>query len=215
MNEKTNARHHYGASNSYTSIPVLFYPATCYLFYLETFLWLPQLKKIKSELRSSEVVPGGCSVWLKEAWTWGQKTWVLVWASVPSSVKWEWQRLPCGPHGVSQGIKKRKLQKQCLTLQFFIIFKLWGLLGLCLVVSQRQKYRRVQVTVRAVYFWKSQFSGGNFGEGRCSIFSKLPNSDTLEILSLDVLFKCQVRDEDRFLIYKPQARRRLCQQTAW
>lgn len=40
----------YGVSNSYTSIPVLFYPPTCYLFYLETFLWLPQLKKIKSEL---------------------------------------------------------------------------------------------------------------------------------------------------------------------
>lgn len=79
---------------------------------------------------------------------------------------------------------------------------------MCLVVSQREKYRRVQVTVRAVYSWKSQFSGGNFGRAGVPFFPKLPNSDTLEILSLEVLFKCQVRDEDRFLIYKPQARRR-------
>ena len=106
-------------------------------------------------------------------------------------------------------IKKRKLQKQCLTLRFTFLNS-----EVSLVFAQWSAKDRNTEDFRCIsgIAW---FSGGNFREGGCSVSSKLPNSDTLEILSLKVLFKCQVRDEDRFLTYKPQARRHLYQQTAW
>ena len=129
MNEETNAQHHYGVSNSYTevcltSIPVLFYPPNLLPVLFRHILLTASAKenKVKTQelrsclrrlfcmskkspdLRSEDLGPGLslcgviCEVRMAAPALW--TPWCLT------------------------RIKKRKLQKQCLTRRFFIIFKL-------------------------------------------------------------------------------------------
>lgn len=48
---------------------------------------------------------------------------------------------------------EKRLQKQCLILWGFYCFKTLRF-GFCVVVGQRQKYRRVQEAIRTACFWK-------------------------------------------------------------
>lgn len=147
---------------------MLFYPALCCLFYLETFLWLTQVKKVKPNTQTQKLWRGGFKC-VKEAQTWSWETWVLVpvlsrdsllsgaggFTSEPLAAsakgkQWHLCPLPCSICTRSAGEIAKTVPDSS---GGFVIFKTLRFV-FCLVVGQSQKYRRVRVATRTARSWK-------------------------------------------------------------